>query len=301
MYNCNGFSEILTSCLCALCHLFNQVILDIFTGITSPSEPVSMATQKVGMHSPKAIPVAAVTNDKASSQLPLMTEPAISTKRQREPSTKDSQGCISKSKRRLVRNSQERKSSASIPYWEPSPPEIERTLRLFPVSSSQPVKVPRLNQPVVVLNHPDIDIPEVANIMRSVHRHKGAVQRVVLSQGTLKALSELSSETLRNIRVGNLQSSHYRRVWPQGTVKERFILNLKLKRLGGNKFKVANLSSNANQLKSSFRCWFCGRLFRNQEVWVGHGQRHIMEATRDWNKLFNGEEQVNGADQQSFY
>lgn len=260
-----------------------------------------MTTQNVDMYSSKAIPVAAVTNDKASSQLPLMTEPTISTRRRQEPTTKDSQGRISKSKRRLARNSQESKSSSFIPYWEPLPPEMERTLRLIPVSSSQPVKVPRLNQPVVVLNHPDTDIPEVANIMRSVHRHRGAVQKVVLSQGTLKALSELNCDTLRNICVGNLQSSHYRRVWPQGTVKERFILNLKLKRLGGNKFKVANLSSNANQLKSSFRCWFCGRLFRNQEVWVGHGQRHIMEATRDWNKLFSSEEQDNGVDQLSYY
>ncbi|XP_026788520.3 zinc finger protein 518A [Pangasianodon hypophthalmus] len=272
-----------------------------YRGITSQSEPGSMATQQVGMHSPKAIPVAAVTNDKATSQLPLMTEPTIGSRRQREPTTKDSQGRISKPKRRLVRNSQESKSSASIPYWEPPAPEIERTLRLFPVRSSQPVKVPRLNQPVVVLNHPDTDIPEVANIMRSVHRHKGAVQRVVLSQGTLKALSELNCDTFRNICADNLQSSLYRRVRPQGTVKERFILNLKLKRLGGNKFKVANLSSNATQLQSGFRCWFCGRHFKNQEVWVGHGQRHIMEATRDWNKLFNSEGQGNGSEQQSFY
>lgn len=246
-----------------------------------------MAIQQVGMHSPKAIPVAAKTNDEASSQLPLMTKPTISKRRPREPIMKDSQGCILKSKK--GRNSQ----SASIRFWELPAPEIERTLQLSPVRSSQPVKVPRLNQPVVVLNHPDADIPEVANIMRSVHTHKGAVQRVVLSQGTLKAISELNCDTFRNIRAGKLQSWHYRRVWPEETVKERYILNLKLKRLGGNKFKVANLSS--NQLQSSFRCWFCGRHFRNQEVWVGHGQRHIMEATRDWNKLFNSEGQGNDA------
>ncbi|XP_060728752.1 zinc finger protein 518A [Tachysurus vachellii] len=274
-----------------LSHLFDDS--DVAQrGITSQGEPGSMA-----MHSTKAIPVA-VSNDKASSQLPLKTEPTTNRKRQREPNTKDNQGLVVKFKRRLVRNSQD--SSGSIPYWEPARPEIERTLRLFPVRSSQAVKVPRLNQPVVVLNHPDTDIPEVSNIMRSVHRHKGAVQRVVLSQGTLKALSELNRDTFRNIRTGDLQSSRYRRVWPPGTVKERFILNLKLKRLGRNKFMVSDLSSNANQIQSSFRCWFCGRRFRNQEVWVGHGQRHIMEATRDWNKLFSSEMQGNGADQQSF-
>lgn len=253
-----------------------------------------MATQQVGMSSPKATPVAAVTSDKVSSQLPLMTEPTMSRRRQREATTKDSQG-ISKSKRRLVRNLQENETSASVLYWEPPAPGIERILRLFPVRSSQPVKVPRLNQPVVVLNHPDTDIPEVANIMRSVHRHKGAVQRVVLSQGTLKALSELNCDTFRNISAGKLQSAHSRRVWPDGTVKERFILNLKLKRLGGNKFKVANLSSNATHVQSSFKCWFCGRHFRNQEVWVGHGQRHFMEATRDWNKFFSSEGQGDDA------
>ncbi|XP_067100261.1 zinc finger protein 518A [Osmerus mordax] len=60
-------------------------------------------------------------------------------------------------------------------------------------------KCPRRNQPVVVLNHPDADIPEVAAIMRLVNRYKGAVSK---------------------------------------------------------------------------------------EDWIGHGQRHLMEATRDWNKLF---------------
>lgn len=260
-----------------------------------------MATQQVGTPSSKATTVAAETSDKANSHLALMPEPAISRRRQREPTTKDSRGRISKSKRRLLRNSQENVSSAPILYWEPPAPEIERTLRLFPVRPSQPVKVPRLNQPVVVLNHPDTDIPEVANIMRSVHRHKGAVQRVVLSQGTLKALSELNRDTFRNISAGKSKSSHYRRVWPEATVKERFILNLKLKRLGGNTFKVANLSSKATQLQTSFRCWFCGRHFRNQEVWVGHGQRHFMEATRDWNKFFNSEGQGNATQQRSFY
>lgn len=260
-----------------------------------------MATQQVGLDSPKATPVAAETHEKVSSQSPLMTEPSIIRRRQREPSTKDSQGHTSKSKRRLVRDFQENESSASICYWEPPAPQIERTLCLFPFHSSQHVKVPGLNQPVVVLNHPDTDIPEVANIMRSVRRHKGAVQRVVLSQGTLKALSEFNRDALHNISAGRLQSSHYRRVWPEGTVKERFSLNLKLKRLGGNKFKVANLSSDATQVKSSFRCWFCGRHFRNQEVWVGHGQRHFMEATRDWNKFFDSEGRGNDADQQAFY
>ncbi|XP_053357396.1 uncharacterized protein LOC128528543 [Clarias gariepinus] len=270
-----------------------------YRGMTTRSEPRS---QQAGIHSPKTINVA-VSNRIASPQLPLLNEPTLSRKRQRESKkyTKDSHGRILKSKRRRVGNSQEKESLGSVRYWEPHDPEIERTLRLFPICSSQPVKVPRLNQPVVVLNHPDTDIPEVANIMRSVHRHKGAVQRVVLSQGTLKALSEFSCNTFRKRCADNLKMSHCRRVWPQGTVKERFILNLKLKRLCGSKFRVANVNSNTTELHSSFRCWFCGRRFRNQEVWVGHGQRHIMEATRDWNKLFTSEWQGNDTDQQSVF
>uniref|UniRef100_A0A673TG28 Zinc finger protein 518A n=1 Tax=Suricata suricatta TaxID=37032 RepID=A0A673TG28_SURSU len=41
------------------------------------------------------------------------------------------------------------------------PKDAVRTLRLFPFSSKQLVKCPRRNQPVVVLNHPDADAPEV--------------------------------------------------------------------------------------------------------------------------------------------
>lgn len=247
---------------------------------------------------PKAIPVATeVSTEEDSTQshlcLPPANEPAMKRKRHREPTTTKSQEPISKSRKQLVQSSPENDSPASIPYWEPVPQTVERTLRLLPVCSSQPIKVPRLNQPVIVLNHPDTDIPEVVNIMRVVNKHKGAVQKVVLSQGTLKALQALSCGTFRKSPGANCHPSHYRRAWPQGTVKERFILKLKLKRLFGHKYKVTPSASKMNGYHSTFRCWFCGRLFRNQEAWVGHGQRHLMEATRDWNELFNSEGQRN--------
>ncbi|KAL6486979.1 hypothetical protein MHYP_G00036050 [Metynnis hypsauchen] len=275
-------------------------------GVThQPGELGSLSTQHVGLHSPKAIPVAATAaTEKNSTQsvcLPPANEPAMKRKRLGQPTTNNSQVPFSKYRRKLVQNSQEKNPPTSTPYWEPIPEAQERTLRLLPVCSSQPIKVPCLNQPVIVLNHPDTDIPEVANIMRIVHKHKGAVQKVVLSQGTLKALSELSCDTFRKSLGANCHSSHYRRAWPQVTAKERFILKLKLKRLCGSKYEVAPSASKTNRYQSTFRCWFCGRLFKNQEAWVGHGQRHLMEATRDWNKLFNHEGQCNSPNQPYFH
>uniref|UniRef100_A0A3Q3GK23 Si:ch211-214e3.5 n=1 Tax=Labrus bergylta TaxID=56723 RepID=A0A3Q3GK23_9LABR len=78
--------------------------------------------------------------------------------------------------------------------WKPVAKDTARTLRLSPFSGLQLVRCPRRYQPVVVLNHPDADIPEVANIMRVVNRHKGAVSKVSLSQETVQALSELAKK-----------------------------------------------------------------------------------------------------------
>ncbi|XP_016342790.1 zinc finger protein 518A [Sinocyclocheilus anshuiensis] len=177
--------------------------------------------------------------------------------------------------------------SASVLFWEPVPRDTPATLRLIPHSSSQSVKIPRHNQPVIVLNHPDTDIPEVTNIMKAVHKHKDAVHRVVLSRKTLRALSEFNCDAFRHNLVANCHASHHRREWPNGTVKERFSLKLRLKRVCGRKYTVVPTVSESIVLQPTFRCWFCGRLFTNQETWVGHGQRHLMEATRGWNQLFN--------------
>ncbi|XP_028845210.1 zinc finger protein 518A [Denticeps clupeoides] len=160
--------------------------------------------------------------------------------------------------------------------WEPASKEVERMLRLSPFSTRQHVKSPRQNQPVVVLNHPDADIPEVVSIMKSVNRFKGEVLKVALSQRTIKALSGMS-----HMGRGSVFTPH-------ASVRERFILKLKLKKTSRNKYEVVrktSTGSSAEQL-STFACWFCGRMFSNQEDWIGHGQRHLMEATRDWNKLF---------------
>ncbi|XP_030631030.1 zinc finger protein 518A [Chanos chanos] len=193
--------------------------------------------------------------------------------------------------RRISGKSSAEKNSTSL--WEPVAKDVERTLRLSPFSPLQQVKCPRYNQPVVVLNHPDADIPEVARIMRSVNRYRGEVLKVALSQSTVKALSKLSLMEVPRSRP-HASESHssnsggFARKRPlESAVRERFILKLKLKKTSRNRYEVVKSSSNVStEQTSTFGCWFCGRVFGNQEEWIGHGQRHLMEATRDWNKLF---------------
>ncbi|KAM3591462.1 uncharacterized protein V6R79_002279 [Siganus canaliculatus] len=175
----------------------------------------------------------------------------------------------------------------STVLWKPVAKEVERTLRLVPFSSPQQVRCPRRYQPVVVLNHPDADIPEVANIMKVVNKYRGAVTKVSLSQKTVQALSQLGN--LKNMSLATGLSSRSddlrpRPVW--SSVRERFLLKLKLRKKSKKRYEVVETFSRYRQEPLVFECWFCGRLFNNQEDWIGHGQRHLMEATRDWNKLF---------------
>lgn len=171
----------------------------------------------------------------------------------------------------------EKESSA---MWRPVAKEVERTLRLAPFSPKQQVKCPRRYQPVVVLNHPDADVPEVANIMKVVNRYKGAVTKVALCQTTVQALSELSAPAKPAWCDGDGERP------VQSSVRERFLLKLKLRKRSKKKYEVVKRLSGGSPGSAVFDCWFCGRLFNNQEDWVGHGQRHLMEATRDWNELF---------------
>ncbi|KAM4031433.1 zinc finger protein 518A [Anomaloglossus baeobatrachus] len=159
--------------------------------------------------------------------------------------------------------------------------EIVRTLRLYPLSANQPVKYPRRDQPVVVLNHPDVDVPEVVNLMRTISKFNGHVLKVSLSKRTLEAL--LEAQMLSSI--DGLSGRRHRRGKPLSPVKERFVLKLTLKKTSKNNYKIVK-NTPANKLQAKFNCWFCGRIFDNQDEWVGHGQRHLMEATKDWNTLF---------------
>ncbi|KAM4716159.1 zinc finger protein 518A isoform 1-T3 [Anableps anableps] len=168
--------------------------------------------------------------------------------------------------------------------WTPVGKEMERTLRLAPFSTVQQIKYPCRYQPVVVLNHPDADIPEVMNIMKAVNRYKGAVTKVALSQKTVQALSEFCG--LVNNCSTSLNGDVSRPRPVLSSVRERFLLKLKLRKKNKKKYEVVKTLSACGQNSVVFDCWFCGRLFNNQEDWIGHGQRHLMEATRDWNKLF---------------
>uniref|UniRef100_A0A8C5PH05 Zinc finger protein 518A n=1 Tax=Leptobrachium leishanense TaxID=445787 RepID=A0A8C5PH05_9ANUR len=162
--------------------------------------------------------------------------------------------------------------------------DIVRTLKLYPVSADQPVHCPNPNQPVVVLNHPDADIPEVINLMSTISKFSGQILSVTLSKRTIEALLESRLRTGEMLSDG-LTGRRHRRSKPISPVKERFVLKLTLKKTSKNNYKIVK-NTPGSKLKSKFSCWFCGRIFDNQDAWVGHGQRHLMEATKDWNTLF---------------
>ncbi|NWU90770.1 Z518A protein, partial [Upupa epops] len=162
--------------------------------------------------------------------------------------------------------------------------ETVRTLKLLPFNSKQLIKCPRRNQPVVVLNHPDADVPEVVNVMKTIAKFKGHVLKVSLSKRTIEALLQPSFCNPLDVTTDDLSQKRHRTVKPISPVKERFVLKLTLKKTSKNNYQIVKTTSD-NTLKAKFSCWFCGRIFDNQDNWVGHGQRHLMEATRDWNSL----------------
>ncbi|NXD30847.1 Z518A protein, partial [Spelaeornis formosus] len=173
-------------------------------------------------------------------------------------------------------------SETSSPYEPRASKQAVRTLKLLPFNSNQLVKCPRRNQPVVVLNHPDADVPEVINVMKTVSKFKGHVLKVLLSKRTVEALLQPDFCSSSDVTTDDFSQKRYRTIKPVYPVKERFVLKLTLKKTSKNNYQIVKTTSN-NTLKAKFSCWFCGRIFDNQDNWVGHGQRHLMEATRDWN------------------
>ncbi|OCT71628.1 zinc finger protein 518A [Xenopus laevis] len=172
-----------------------------------------------------------------------------------------------------------------IPTTPRPPKDIVRTLRLYPFSAGQVVTYPQQNQPVVVLNHPDADIPEVVNVMRTVSKFSSHILTVTLSKRTLEAFLDSKLNSTAEAISDGLTGKRSRRSKPISPEKERFVLKLTLKKTSKNNYKIVKNTSE-NQNKTKFHCWFCGRIFDNQDEWVGHGQRHLMEATKDWNTLF---------------
>ncbi|NXH44413.1 Z518A protein, partial [Dicaeum eximium] len=175
-------------------------------------------------------------------------------------------------------------SESGSPYKPRASKKTVRSLKLLPFNSNQLVKCPRRNQPVVVLNHPDADVPEVVNLMKSIAKFKGHVLKVLLSKRTVEALLQPEFCNPSDVTTDYFSQKKPRTIKPINPVKERFVLKLTLKKTSKNNYQIVKTTSN-NTLKAKFSCWFCGRIFDNQDNWVGHGQRHLMEATRGWNSL----------------
>ncbi|KAG7999922.1 hypothetical protein GBF38_002003 [Nibea albiflora] len=205
----------------------------------------------------------------------VFSEPGVEGVRDREVPADSSPDLTNLS---AVKAIQQDPSPASGYQWQPVPKNLERTLKLVAISPSQLVKRPAGDQPVVVLNHPDVDIPEVTRIMEVINRYKGEVQKVVLSQRTMNALSAMNGEAPTTDYPTDAQTdstSH-----GQNSVQERFMLKFKLRRLSRKKYEIVDAVSPSRDATMKFRCWFCGRVFASQEMWMVHRQRHLMEWKR---------------------
>ncbi|XP_072109122.1 uncharacterized protein [Mobula birostris] len=159
-----------------------------------------------------------------------------------------------------------------------------RKLRLKPFNDSQLVKCPRRNQPVVVLNHPDVDVQEVTNVMQTIGKYRGHVLKVVLSERTVISLNLKKKQQRQEIANQSILHDKWQNCKVVSPVKERLMLKMKLKKIHKNNYQIVNNTQNEH-LQFKFHCWFCGRMFCDQEEWIAHGQRHLMEATRDWNDV----------------
>ncbi|XP_078071023.1 uncharacterized protein znf518b [Mustelus asterias] len=159
-----------------------------------------------------------------------------------------------------------------------------RNLRLKPFSESQLVKCPRRNQPVVVLNHPDVDVQEVANVMQTIGKYRGHVLKVVLSERTVISLNLKEKHRRQEFENRGTLLDKWHNCKVVSPVKERHMLKMKLKKIHKNNYQIVKTVQNEH-LQFKFHCWFCGRMFCDQEDWIAHGQRHLVEATRDWNDV----------------
>ncbi|NWX52102.1 Z518B protein, partial [Steatornis caripensis] len=191
------------------------------------------------------------------------------SKSQLSPKNKTKQMSFRELPKRKTRTQSENSSSSDMSYLLTA-----RRLRLVPLRMNQLIKCPRRNQPVVVLNHPDVDSPEIINVMKTINKYKGQVLKVVLSERTSSYLGVKRYRkrlTLQNVETGN-------------QAKKQSMLKMKLKKTHKNNYQVVETSP-AETLQCMFKCWFCGRVYMDQEEWISHGQRHLIEATKGWDVL----------------
>ncbi|NWI20768.1 Z518B protein, partial [Crypturellus soui] len=191
------------------------------------------------------------------------------SKSQQGPKNKGKQASFRELPKRKTRTQSENSSGSDMAYLLTA-----RRLRLVPLRTDQLIKCPRRNQPVVVLNHPDVDSPEIINVMKTINKYKGHVLKVVLSERTSSCLGVKRYRkrlTLQNAETGN-------------QAKKQNMLKMKLKKTHKNNYQVVEASP-AESLQCMFKCWFCGRVYVDQEEWISHGQRHLIEATKGWDVL----------------
>ncbi|NXM62822.1 Z518B protein, partial [Illadopsis cleaveri] len=187
----------------------------------------------------------------------------------KSPKNKAKQASFRELPKRKTRAQSEATSSSDMSYLLTA-----RRLRLVPLKMNQLIRCPRRNQPVVVLNHPDVDSPEIINVMKTINKYKGQVLKVVLSERTSSCLGVKRYRkrlTLQNAETGN-------------QAKKQSMLKMKLKKTHKNNYQVVETSP-AEALQCLFKCWFCGRVYMDQEEWISHGQRHLIEATKGWDVL----------------
>ncbi|NXH12900.1 Z518B protein, partial [Bucco capensis] len=212
-----------------------------------------------------------------SKQTGVLFQKSSDVIKQRKPYSKSQLGPKNKAKqssfrelpKRKARTQSENSSSSDMSYLLTA-----RRLRLVPLRMNQLIKCPRRNQPVVVLNHPDVDSPEIINVMKTINKYKGQVLKVVLSERTSSCLGVKRYRkrlTLQNVDTGN-------------QAKKQSMLKMKLKKTHKNNYQVVQTSP-AETLQCLFKCWFCGRVYMDQEEWISHGQRHLIEATKGWDVL----------------
>uniref|UniRef100_A0A8C6I973 Zinc finger protein 518B n=1 Tax=Mus spicilegus TaxID=10103 RepID=A0A8C6I973_MUSSI len=184
---------------------------------------------------------------------------------------------VSKNKTKQVNSTKKKNKMQANPgryFKDPSFFQVARQLRLIAAKPDQLIKCPRRNQPVIVLNHPDVDSPEVTNVMKVINKYKGNVLKVVLSERTRCQLG---------VRRYHMRLT-YQNVAETNHMKRQMMLKMKLKKVHKNNYQVVG-SMPDDPAQCVFKCWFCGRLYEDQEEWMSHGQRHLIEATRDWDVL----------------
>ncbi|NXC93639.1 Z518B protein, partial [Certhia familiaris] len=251
----------------------SETLSSNFPCLPNQSEP-SAESQTISLRQRPKREASAKNNSK---QIGVSFQKSSDVSKQSKPYSKSQVGPKNKSKQASFRELPKRKTRAQSETTSSSDMSYlltARRLRLVPLKMNQLIKCPRRNQPVVVLNHPDVDSPEIINVMKTINKYKGQVLKVVLSERTSSCLGVKRYRkrlTLQNTETGN-------------QAKKQSMLKMKLKKTHKNNYQVVETSP-AEALQCLFKCWFCGRVYMDQEEWISHGQRHLIEATKGWDVL----------------